>query len=236
MKLADSLKHEISHAYDAQVAVYESRRFEGIGGKLLDKVEKIHALKWLKHCNVLHIGTATGRFAELLPEHGFSYYGIEISRRMAHASKARTHGSTEIIRGDGECLPLSSSSFDNVLSVRSFHFLPEPDRFIREASRVLQPHGRLVVSFEMYNRIGRFLEIVRLLPRGKPSRTLYRISEVKRFFANGGFSIHWSGKVTKFPLNFYWKAPRPILRIVCRFHPILPSWFGTVGSVVGEKL
>lgn len=229
-------KTEVSNAYDQQVYTYEKKRFSGIGGGLFDQLEKHHVLRWLNRCNVLQVGTATGRFAEFLPKHGCMFYGIEISPRMVHASKLRgpVEGS-EIIRGDAERLPIGSSTFENVLSVRSFHFFPAARCFIREAHRVLQPGGGLIVSFEIYTHLGYLLEKLRILPSAKPTRTYYTIDEVERLFHEEGFTVSWSGKVTKFPLNFYWRSPQILLRFVARLHYFLPFWFGTVGSVVGKK-
>src|SRR5712692_8907780 len=80
MKTSIAVKKEVSAAYDSQVSVYEARRFSGVGGKLFDQLERLHAVSWLRKCNVLHVGTATGMFAEMLPTRGWDYYGIEISR------------------------------------------------------------------------------------------------------------------------------------------------------------
>ena len=229
-------KREISSAYDAQVHTYDQKRFSGIGGMLFDQLEKTHALRWLNTCNVLQVGTATGRFAEFLPRHGCIFYGIELSPLMVHASKLRGPSErSEVIRGDAERLPIGSSTFDNVLSVRSFHFFPGPRRFLREAHRVLEPGGRLIVSFEIYTHVGDLLEKLRLLPRAKPTRTYHKIDQVERLFSEEGFTVSWSGKVTKFPLNFYWRSPQILLRLITKLHYFLPFWLGTVGSVVGEK-
>src|SRR3989442_2448487 len=95
-----SCKLEVSSAYDAQVYTYEKKRFSGIGGKLFDQLEKRHALRWLKRCNVLQVGTATGRFMEFLPKHGYVFCGVEISQGMAYASKLRgPREESEVIRG-----------------------------------------------------------------------------------------------------------------------------------------
>jgi len=233
-------KLEVRRAYDSQVLTYEKRRFSGLGGELFDRLEKSHVLHWLKKRRVLQIGTATGRFTELLPHSGYEYYGIEIAQEMARFAKVRLgiQGSevvAEVIQGDGESLPFDRSCFDDVLSVRSFHFLPRPRVFVREALRILVPGGRLVVSFEVLSRMALLLQNLGVMPRGTPTRTYYTIESIVRLFREEGLVILWSGKVTKMPLNGYWKVPRRVIGFIKKFHQSAPDWFGTVGSVIGEK-
>ena len=229
-------KVEVASHYDREVRIYERRRFSGIGGELFSNLEKEHATTWLKKCSVLQIGTATGRFTEFLPSQGFEYCGIEISRNMArHAAKRCAGSEAQVIMGDGENLPFKSSSFENVLSVRSFHFIPAPNSFLKDAFRVLVPGGRLVVSFEVLFRATSLFQRIGLLSNPLPQRTYYFANRVVSLAERNGFNVVWVGKVTKMPLNFYWKLPWPVLKILRRFHKYFPSYLGTVGSVVAEK-
>src|SRR3989449_10961834 len=120
------------------------------GGRYFSEVELSNTLKMLKPGSVLHVGTATGRVSTYLASKGFDYVGLEISETMARISAAKLNGRGSIVRGDAEHLPFKPGSFDNVVSVRSFHFIPNPDDFIRDAKRILKPAGLLVVSFEKY--------------------------------------------------------------------------------------
>src|SRR5712691_3770658 len=135
-------KSAVRKKYDETVHEYEQLRFGTTGGKFFDRLEKAYVLRFLTGHLVLQVGTATGRFTQLLPDVGFHYVGIEISGPMAKTSHDRTHGlDREVIIGDGECLPFQAGSFDNVLCVRSFHFLPNPRIFLEEAVRVLRNSG-----------------------------------------------------------------------------------------------
>jgi len=229
-------KVEVAKQYDSEVQIYERRRFSGLGGKFFDLLEKNHVVAGLRKCSVLQVGTATGRFTEFLPLNGFDYYGVEISGKMAHHAANRScNGMGQVLQGDGERLPFRPASFENVLSVRSFHFLPDPDRFARESFDVLLPGGRLVVSFEVLVYLSTLLQAFHIMPKPFPSRTYYRISSVIAIMRRNGFVVIRAGKVTKFPLNLYKKLPNTLLRILIRFHDFMPSWFGTIGEVIGEK-
>lgn len=229
-------KFEVAKHYDREVTIYERRRFSGIGGELFSNLEKEHAKTWLRKCSVLQIGTATGRFTEFLPAQGFEYCGVEISQSMAQcAAKRRADKEAHVIRGDGENLPFKPSFFENVLSVRSFHFIPAPNSFLQDAFRVLLPGGRLVISFEVLFRASSLFQKIRLLPKPLPKRTYYLADRVVSLVEKNGFKVIWVGKVTKMPLTFYWKLPPLVLKIVRRFHLYLPTYLGTIGSVVAEK-
>jgi len=49
------------------------------------------------------------------------------------------------IISDAHALPFATASFTNIVAVDVFHHLERPVRFLREASRVLVPNGRLVM-------------------------------------------------------------------------------------------
>ncbi len=68
---------------------------------------------------------------------------IERARRRV---RARSGNSVEFVEGDACDMPFADESFDCVIALEcAFHF-PSRDAFLAEASRVLQPGGRLVVA------------------------------------------------------------------------------------------
>jgi SAM-dependent methyltransferase len=73
---------------------------------------------------------------------GFRYSGLEISDSMVETTKLRiAHESAEadVVQADGENPPFRASTFDNVSCARSYHFLPRPELFLRNAFNVLKP-------------------------------------------------------------------------------------------------
>jgi ubiquinone/menaquinone biosynthesis C-methylase UbiE len=87
----------------------------------------------------LEIGMGTGRFAGPL---GLKV-GVEPACAMAEMAKAR---GISVIRGYAEALPVAAASFDFVLMVTVLCFLQNPLQALVEATRVLKPHGHLIIG------------------------------------------------------------------------------------------
>jgi SAM-dependent methyltransferase len=231
-------KTNVRERHNHEANQYDATRFGSCGGRFFDYVEKDYASRFLVPGRVLHVGTATGRFVSYLSKLGFRYTGLEISDSMVETANrriARKSTKADVIQADGENPPIRESSFDNVLCVRSYHFLPQPKLFLRNVFNVLKPAGRIIVSFELYSKLRNPAHFLRVLPEPLPKRTFYMVSDVARDLRKFGFHLIWMGKATKLPLLGYWKMPAPMVPLLRNVHSRLPHTLGTVGLVVGEK-
>ncbi len=98
---------------------------------------------------LLDLGTGTGRILELLSGHFNRAVGIDASREMlaiarSALDKAGVHGA-QIRQGDLMNLPTADEAFDLVTIHQVLHYLEDPARAIREASKALKPGGRLLI-------------------------------------------------------------------------------------------
>ena len=59
---------------------------------------------------------------------------------------ARRHPGLRFVRGRGEAIPFRDGSFERLTAIRSTHHMDSPERFLREASRVLSGNGRIVLE------------------------------------------------------------------------------------------
>src|SRR5205809_5642835 len=142
-------KKNVIDNYNKEGKNYDTIRYGRTeGGRFFSEIELRKTLEMIKGSKVLHIGTATGRVSAYLVSSGFDYVGLELSGVMARITKEKLNGTGEVVQGDAEYLPFKASAFDDVVSVRSFHFLPHPQVFLDEAHRVLKETGRVTVSFE----------------------------------------------------------------------------------------
>ena len=183
--------------------------------------------------NVLHVGTATGRVSYYLTTKNIDYVGIEISHVMAKITKTNLNGMGDIVLGDAQYLPFRGEVFDNVVCVRSFHFLSHPKQFLSQVYNILRPEGRAIVSFEKRIPGRHMFEQLRLLPTPALWRNYYLNSEVFRLVEGAGFEPIFRGNVTRLPLLVYWRLNHD--SILRRIHSKIPRWLGTVGVVVGQR-
>ncbi len=90
--------------------------------------------------NGIEIGVGTGRFALPL---GVKI-GIEPTTEMASIAEER---GISIIKGVAENLPLADNSFDLVLFVTTICFVDDALQSLKEAHRILENHGHIVIGF-----------------------------------------------------------------------------------------
>lgn len=95
----------------------------------------------------LEIGVGTGANFTHYPSTVTAVTTVEPSRGMnARARRARDQASVPVrlVAGDGQSLPFASKSFDTVLALFVLCTIPDPDKTLSEARRVLKPGGRLL--------------------------------------------------------------------------------------------
>ncbi|MCO6451978.1 MAG: class I SAM-dependent methyltransferase [Caldilineales bacterium] len=141
------------------------------------------ALEYAQGDSLLEIGFGTG---VLLAEAGgrdLRLVGLERAAEMHRQARAKLAAASQtqpLVRADVTCTPFHSQAFDAILSTFPAEFILEESVW-RELSRLLRPHGRLViVGIVVYldHPLHRFL--VRLLPGGKPSREWQTCQELAR--------------------------------------------------------
>ena len=80
---------------------------------------------------------------------------VDASAAMLHAARRRLHGvdNVELRRGELETLPIDDARLDAATMMLVLHHVPEPERALAEAARVLKPGGRmLVVDMQPHDR------------------------------------------------------------------------------------
>jgi len=99
--------------------------------------------------NLLDLGTGTGRILELFGPRIERGLGIDLSLDMLALARARIERAglkhCSVRQGDIYDLALPANSFDAVIIHQVLHYLDDGARAIREAARVLEPAGRLLV-------------------------------------------------------------------------------------------
>jgi ubiquinone/menaquinone biosynthesis C-methylase UbiE len=106
------------------------------------------ALSHLQGKRVLELGHGPGHLLVALAQRGFAAAGLDLSPNMARQAKRRLRRAdlaVPLARARAQALPFRRDSFDSVVATFPTDFILHPQA-LREASRVLTPHGRLVIA------------------------------------------------------------------------------------------
>lgn len=125
----------------------------------------------------IDVGCGEGRVSRDLDEIGHNVVGIEPSARLAAAAHNAATENATMVRADGASLPLPDCGADLVLAFMSPQDMDDPASFFVEASRVLEPGGRLHFTItHPINSGGGFEAAAEAEAAGRPNRN-YIIGE-----------------------------------------------------------
>ncbi len=224
-------KSRVKVDYDEASGSYDRIRFGTEGGRYADRAEKNLLARVVKGENALEIGTATGRFAILLVQRGYEYTGIDLSLAMLRVTSSRTKfdgGKTSFLQMDAEQMAFRPY-FDNVICIRTFHFLPHPHKAMQDMVNSMKQRGRCLVTFETDNPLRRFAVTFDL---GGSKQRYYKRKEVEDLFRASGLTVIESGAVLRLPVTLYRRCPKSLIGILERLDHFWP--WPTHEYVLGE--
>jgi SAM-dependent methyltransferase len=145
----NELPSELKASYDRVAERYTEEYFEELkhkpfDRKLLDEfAENVRGLG-----QVCEIGCGPGQIARYLQDRGVSMRGIDLSPEMVRCA-ARLNPDISFEQGDMLALDVPDNSFAGIVSFYAIIHLKRASvtRALKEMYRVLQPDGRLLVSF-----------------------------------------------------------------------------------------
>ncbi len=150
---------------------------------------------------VLEVGCGAGDFAIQLAHLGarveavdFSQHAIELAQRRAASQSVVA---LQFRQGDAQELPFADSTFDVVLSCECLEHLPDPQKALREMSRVLKPGGHLVLTTENYSNgmiLAWIVAWIRRVPFNsgtevQPLENFFVFWRVKEMMRNAGLAV-----------------------------------------------
>jgi ArsR family transcriptional regulator len=101
------------------------------------------------------LGCGGGQVSAALAPFVARVIAVDAAAAMLQAAKRRLHGAdnVELRRGELEALPIDDRRLDAATVMLVLHHVPEPERALAEAARVLKPGGRvLVVDMQPHDR------------------------------------------------------------------------------------
>ena len=141
--------------------------------------------------HLLEVGVGTGRVSLPLHRRGRDLVGIDLSGPMLdrYRAKAAAAGlpAPVLLRGDATRLPLRDACVDAVLEVHVLHLVPDWERALAEARRVLAPGGVVLIGRGSSHR-GR---------EGPRAETLRRFDQLARALGGGPRAVGTGDDSTK---------------------------------------
>ncbi len=129
--------------YDDFAETYERHRGDGYHA-LIDELQFEWVRPFARDATVLEVGCGTGLILGRLADVTDHAMGIDVSPQMIHRAAARGH---QVALATATQLPFADDTFDVVCSFKVLAHVPEIERALAEATRVLRPGGHLVVDF-----------------------------------------------------------------------------------------
>jgi ubiquinone/menaquinone biosynthesis C-methylase UbiE len=145
----------------------------------------------------LELGCGPGVYTGILVDQSDSVIATDLSQDMVNAAAARLDDRPEITVKQADCfdLPYDEAVFDTVFMANLLHIVPEPEKAIEQARRVLKPGGRLIVASLTAHGM-KFFDKLRMGVRylktwGKPPAggTILTVSNVSEMMATRGFMV-----------------------------------------------
>lgn len=110
--------------------------------------------------SILDFGTGSGILLKYCSENADKVYGLDIDVRLAKKTKENfSLKNVEIIKYEGEIIPLPSKSIDFVFALEVLEHVDNPEKTITEIARVIRNNGYLLFSGPTENfiyKVGRF--------------------------------------------------------------------------------
>jgi len=156
----------LKHSYSVLAPLYDA----AVRGPL-DQVRRksLARLKDIQDKDILINGIGTGLDLEYLPD-GPRYTGSDITPLMLKRAQKRANQSAidiNLICADSQNLPFENESFDVIIMHLILAVVPDPERALQEADRVLKKNGNIYI-------LDKFLKPGQLAPVRRSLNTVLR--------------------------------------------------------------
>jgi SAM-dependent methyltransferase len=150
--------------------------------------------------DVLDVYCGTRPYDDLLPR------GVKVT---ALDVPGNPYGLADVV--SGEFLPFADESFDLVMCIEAFHYVPDPEKGVAEMARVLRPGGHAVVAVPFVWEYDR--TILEHRYTGPELASLFAGWEEVTVVENGGRGVAWATLTGSLAGMVQWNLPeRPTLR------------------------
>lgn len=162
-----------------------------------------------KDCDVLEVACGAGQGIGLVARQAKSIHAGDFSESILELARAYYGDRFFFTQFDAQQMPFNDASFDVVVIHEALYYVPDADRFMTEARRVLRAGGRILLTNS--NK-----DLFDFNP--SPHSTVYHgVVELQALFAKHGFVAEFWGSQPLKDAGFIQKITRPAKKFAVKF-------------------
>lgn len=138
---------------------------------------------------VLDVGCGTGRLVKFLNQHGFNTQGCEPEVAALKIAQ-RINSGNSIKKASATKLPYKANSFDLIISASVVEHLTkkEVNKFLKEAGRILKPHGYIFIVTPNFSSPFRYLKKEKWFAYSDPTHiNFFNRKSISQLLTSTGF-------------------------------------------------
>lgn len=222
---------EIRHAQETRPVYNQIYRGEAINQMDSFFLWILHLLGVISGERLLDVSTGRGQMVQLARQRGIDATGIDFSATACQIASRKTPG--QVICGDGQQLPIASSSFDFVTNLGSLEHFEQMEQGVREMARILKPTGLACVTvpntFGLLWNVNIAWQTGDVDDDGQPLQRYGTRRQWQQILENNGLDVvriygyehEHAFPRTKRDLKSYWLRPkRMLIMLGARFIPV----------------
>jgi arsenite methyltransferase len=195
-------------------SVYEDDSIRCVTGETLRPGGFFLTERAISLCNInkkgikaLDIGCGMGATVNYLQtELGIEAFGIDPSEKLLKLGRDRYDLS--LVKGEGECIPYEGNFFDLVFTECTLSLMEDHRKTIKEAYRVLKPHGYFIIS-DVFAKRPEYIEDLKRTEVRSCLRNLFDLDILSVEMGDAEFKIlfleDWSSLLKKLMVEIIFK-------------------------------
>lgn len=162
--------------------------------------------------DILEVACGAGQGLGYLAKRAKRAFGGDYTEKLIKEAKRYYNERVPLLRLDAHFLPFKDHRFDVVILYEAIYYLPQPEKFISEAKRILRKGGTLLIAtvnkdWSEFNP--------------SPFSTHYfSVSELAKLLSDNGFKVEFYGAFSVLPKGVKGKVIANIRKIAVALHLI----------------
>jgi len=131
--------------YAHLASIYDQRWSDYVEATIQETIERLQLNPQGK---ILDLACGTGTLLDHLLNFvpAENLYGIDVSSEMLTVAREKLPTTVNLSIGEANHLPFPHESFEQVISISSFHYFRRSKKALQEVQRILKPRGRLIIT------------------------------------------------------------------------------------------